>query len=297
MRIEAGSRWSYGTMAPTPPQGQEGDYYFQANGTIWQKQGGLWQPVQYANIGQPGPAGPPGPPGQTGLTGIEGQTGPAGATGATGATGAQGAAGSQGVAGLGPAGPPGQRGSQIWPVAGTPALGLGNPGDWAFQNTGEVWYKQQAGPFLPAAWQKFSNLRGPQGPAGADAAPGPAGPAGPTGPAAPAFNYVPGVEQWLGGYDQNHYKIYWQTWTVDYAFIVSGTPITHNIVNLENVYFCGGMVYDGSSDPYWYMIPFSSGSDDTTTIKISTSEITCLNFSNWQTNLNGFLTLGYSANH
>jgi hypothetical protein len=81
---------TYGIPNPLPQAGNVGDYYFQANGTIWQKKAGslgqlgTWVVVESAALGIPGPAG------QNGLPGSPGTPGAPGAAGATGATGAAG---------------------------------------------------------------------------------------------------------------------------------------------------------------------------------------------------------------
>src|ERR1700677_1393623 len=120
MQIPSRARWSYGTAIPMPNMGEPGDYYFQSNGTIWLKEGAVWQPVQYANIGQPGPSGPPGPPGVPG----PGAPGPAGATGPTGPSGSPGSAGSQGMSGSGLQGPAGPRGA-FWFTGTFPQVSQG----------------------------------------------------------------------------------------------------------------------------------------------------------------------------
>lgn len=161
-----------------------------------------------ASTGQLGPCtgvvGATGATGPTGATGAAGATGPAGptgvgTTGAAGPTGAQGPTGPTGPTGAGTpgvdgatgatgaTGTPGATGAGMLTGTGAPAAGVGNNGDFYFDNATTTLY----GPKAAGAWPSGVSLigptgaqgvAGPQGPAGAQGVAGAAGTQGPVGP-------------------------------------------------------------------------------------------------------------------
>lgn len=84
-----GKTWHTAPEDPSvtyPTLGVDGDMYFQTNGYVWMKQGGVW--VSTANLNGPtGPAGPKGDPGEAGPQGVQGPVGPEGPPGSTTTTG------------------------------------------------------------------------------------------------------------------------------------------------------------------------------------------------------------------
>ena len=160
-----------GDQGPAGPQGPVG----------LQGPPGVGTPGPQGPAGPVGPAGPQGPVGLQGPKGDDGDQGPPGPQGVPGPQGIQGPQGPMG--GVGPAGPAGPVGPQgpdgsSWHhvlANGTPPAALGDDGDFALNQDGNVYLKQGGAWLFCFSIQGPQGLAGPQGPQGD---PGPQGPAG-----------------------------------------------------------------------------------------------------------------------
>src|SRR5262245_52295043 len=92
-------QWFNGPAPPSNSIGQDGDQYLGQDGTVWQKQGGIWVFTGTDITGDAGASGPTGPTGPAGPAGVQGPAGPPGSQGLQGPAGPQGPEGPQGITG------------------------------------------------------------------------------------------------------------------------------------------------------------------------------------------------------